>query len=413
MVGLVTPVREKVNNINPEASEPRMVCTSCQTVLPKESHFCSKCGASLLDGAAGTAGDQDRRIAAILAEANLLRMRAQWHDAESRCIDVMRVNPNDVHAHSLLGDIFRDQGRYDEASQWYQMALDLNPNSAADRGKLIHVEQNRAKDRSKPDFGPGQSVLDGALGTQRLIGLPPSTWLRALTAMSVLFLVVVSAILISLRDRTSAAKTGSLSSDSILVTRPIQGSAEGLPMPTPRTTATGSQGTNPATENGGRSNTPSSPENNETRKHDAYTDKELALQSNIARRSGLGTDTAIAAVSIDPRGQAVTILLTHLPHDTAIDRIRYEILQTALQAAKAALISEPGLQRASLNVRITNETGHIEPAFSGDTNRAALQTVLPTSTPDQVLAAFANVWWAPLLMPASIQSGSESQESGQ
>ncbi len=392
-----------------------MVCTSCQTVVLNESHFCSNRGASLLDGAAEVAGDADRWIGALLAEANLFRMRAMWHEAESRCIDVMRSSPNDVHAHSLLGDIYRDQGRYDDAGKWYQMALDLNPQSAADRSKLAHVEQIRQKARH--DQSPATSVGGpGAVsGTQRLIGLPPSTWLRALTALSVLFLVVVAALLISMRERASGNRAPDSSADTITVHVPKPGGPHenGSPVPLAKAPKPAQGNVMSGADQGAETGVPSgstTPDSNKVRGN--LTDRELSLQNYISTKSGLGSGTAVAAVSLDSRGQAAAILLTHTPHETSPDRIKLEIAQVAINAARAAFSAEPALQKASLNVRIANETGHLEPAFNGDLSRVEMQSILPTWTPDQIFAAFANAWWAPGFASSGSQTGQELPQFG-
>ena len=36
---------------------------------------------------------------------------------------VLRSQPGNADAHSLLGDIYRDQGAIDDAIQWYRMAV--------------------------------------------------------------------------------------------------------------------------------------------------------------------------------------------------------------------------------------------------------------------------------------------------
>src|SRR5205823_10007351 len=68
-------------------------------------------------------------IDALLARANLLRMRGQWADAVERCTEALRADPHNPAAHSLLGDIYENQGRVDKAIHWYQLALEQNPES--------------------------------------------------------------------------------------------------------------------------------------------------------------------------------------------------------------------------------------------------------------------------------------------
>ncbi|HEX5323393.1 MAG TPA: tetratricopeptide repeat protein, partial [Capsulimonadaceae bacterium] len=79
----------------------------------------------------------------MLAQANLHRMRGQWDEAIAICMDAMRLMPNDPTAHSLLGDIYSDQGNLDEAIRWYCMALDLKPASRADREKLSRLVESK------------------------------------------------------------------------------------------------------------------------------------------------------------------------------------------------------------------------------------------------------------------------------
>lgn len=76
---------------------------------------------------------------ALLAQANLLRMRGCWQEAVDRCMDAMRLAPGHASVHSLLGDIYDNRGSLDDAIQWYRMALDVNPDSPADQMKLARL----------------------------------------------------------------------------------------------------------------------------------------------------------------------------------------------------------------------------------------------------------------------------------
>lgn len=77
----------------------------------------------------------------LLARAHLLRMRGQWAEAAEQCGQVLEAEPDNATAHSLLGDICSDEGRLPEARHWYQLALELNPRSKADRAKLARTEE--------------------------------------------------------------------------------------------------------------------------------------------------------------------------------------------------------------------------------------------------------------------------------
>jgi Flp pilus assembly protein TadD len=80
---------------------------------------------------------------ARLTQANLCRVRQNWTEAVDHSIAVLRAHPGNQPAHSLLGDIYRDQGKLDDAVQWYRMALDLKPNPS-DEMKLRQAETERA-----------------------------------------------------------------------------------------------------------------------------------------------------------------------------------------------------------------------------------------------------------------------------
>ncbi|MGC8832614.1 MAG: tetratricopeptide repeat protein [Armatimonadota bacterium] len=80
-----------------------------------------------------------------LAEANLLRLRGRYKDALDKCTELLKQTPKDPTLHVLIGDIYRDQGQISEAVQWYQMALDLDPDNPEYAEKLEKLEQQEAK----------------------------------------------------------------------------------------------------------------------------------------------------------------------------------------------------------------------------------------------------------------------------
>ena len=92
-----------------------------------------------------------RDVYALLAQANLLRVRGHWEEAAQACMAALRLAPDTASANSLLGDIYENQGRYEAAAQWYEMALDANPDSPADRLKLDRLrQQGRQQESIRP-----------------------------------------------------------------------------------------------------------------------------------------------------------------------------------------------------------------------------------------------------------------------
>ncbi|HEY3414516.1 MAG TPA: hypothetical protein VGM51_15870 [Armatimonadota bacterium] len=141
-----------------------MNCPHCFQPISGTDAFCQHCGARLAEPGVLTASEatEDPTYGA-LAHANLLRLRGDWEGAREKTVAVMREYPNSGTAHSLMGDIFADQQLYDEASQWYRMALDLEPNNVADSRKLAgaskHLQEAVEAADNAPDTPPRFSVV--------------------------------------------------------------------------------------------------------------------------------------------------------------------------------------------------------------------------------------------------------------
>ena len=161
-------------------------------------------------------------VHALLAQANLCRMRRQWDEAMNCCVAVLRAQPANQSAHVLLGDIYRDQGRAEDAIQWYGMAVELRPNPT-DQAKLDQVTRERERAARQANLR-GRRGYDTALatpldrqdglnaGTTNLMGVSPRRWLRGITTVSLAFLALVLMFLVwqySDRIKTPAANSGS------------------------------------------------------------------------------------------------------------------------------------------------------------------------------------------------------------
>jgi hypothetical protein len=125
--------------IDPHERQDPNECPRCRAAVPPGAAECPACapaGNGSTEAAPGS-------VYALLSASNLARMRGQWDEAVAKCVEVLRLDPNSPTAHSLIGDIYQDQGRREEAIQWYEMALDLDPANTADRTKLerlLHPE---------------------------------------------------------------------------------------------------------------------------------------------------------------------------------------------------------------------------------------------------------------------------------
>ena len=138
----------------------------------------------------------------LLGQANLARMRSQYSEAAEMCVRVLRSQPGNADAHSLLGDIYRDQGAVDDAIQWYRMATDIRPNGP-DARKLAKLEAERERRAAESGvLNPSMALAPSeghSGGTTQLMGYSPKRWLNTLTIVSTCFLAAAILVLVALR----------------------------------------------------------------------------------------------------------------------------------------------------------------------------------------------------------------------
>lgn len=175
-----------------------MDCPQCGAALARPEEPCERCSS-----AAGRVLLEEK-TGPMLARANLFRMRGRWADAVDQCTEVLRLDPGNATAFSLLGDIHQDQGRLEEARHWYQLALEANPSSEADRAKLSRAQEMLEARQQRAEW---QAVIEGRrqpLATslliresvQRIIGL---------AGAGLCGIILVMAVAVSLSDRSRTA----------------------------------------------------------------------------------------------------------------------------------------------------------------------------------------------------------------
>ncbi len=342
-----------------------------------------------------------------MAEANRLRARRDWAEAESGCIEVLRADPNNIHAHSLLGDIYRDQRRIDEAAQWYQLAVDLDPSSIADRTKLKETEDDLARQLVRA-VTPGSHNF----GTQKLAGLTPAVWIKAMWALLAVFIVVSVILVITLKGRqnsgtsstSTALRYGTIggpgmppgSASSARSTRfPFNLPQAGLPKPQPaRALGASSPIQSPVQARSGAQ----SPA--------GISDQEVALLGFLTRQGGLNGDVTVSGLILDPRQDHVTVVMNERnAQQLAGESLRDAMVRSAFHAAFTLYNAGPVIQRVTINIRLgTNAV----PIFSGDTERSSIQRVADTGDYALLLTVFSNVWWNPAIIGLAPQTPAPS-----
>lgn len=113
------------------------LCDKCYALLEEDALFCTECGASVAEGIEGS----DAIVYPDIARANLARMRGNEAEAERICLAILKRYPNNVSAHILLGDIYWDSARLEEAMQWYDLATSLAPENATLKLKLERARE--------------------------------------------------------------------------------------------------------------------------------------------------------------------------------------------------------------------------------------------------------------------------------
>lgn len=142
-----------------------------------------------------------------LARANLLRMRGHWEEAEAECAAVIRRQPDDPTAHSLLGDIYLDQGRIADAERWYQLALDIDPGRVADRRRLQRAGELLAARRTRSDWEEalrtGQANVAGPLLLREAVQR-----VAAIVGFGACAVILVMAALVAANERKTGLDSG-------------------------------------------------------------------------------------------------------------------------------------------------------------------------------------------------------------
>jgi preprotein translocase subunit SecG len=171
-----------------------MYCSQCGTKLNSPGLVCERCSPPPAP---------ELSPEPLLIRANLLRMRGQWDQAADLCAEVLRLDPRNLTAHSLLGDIYQDQGRPDQARHWFQLALELNPQSAADRAKLARAEEALEARQQRAEWeaiieGRSQPVATSLLVRESLQRV------GAIVGVALCGIVLVMAMLMSASEQTVA-----------------------------------------------------------------------------------------------------------------------------------------------------------------------------------------------------------------
>ncbi len=344
-----------------------MKCHACAAELPDDAMFCSSCGTDMSTQSGGLTGPSEHEAA--LAAANLLRLRRRFPEAEARCIEVLRADPNNVHAHSMLGDVYRDQGRLEDARQWYQLALDLEPTSRADRRKLLALRGD----------GPWPDEADEAAGS----GFTALTWVRFTGLVLAVFLLGAGVAIISRGWRRPDAVP------------PAPSAITGPTLEIPRVTAGPESRINrmqPDVPIGAATDVPEGDV-----EPDADTvDAEVEAADAIALSGSLSPATDVTAIVFSDDGRSAVLVLRHRPNDESrSDIVENQIAMDAVRGAHAAMQRAERLECVDVVVRLGTSAVGEYTALRARADRSRIAANVDVSTGERALRSLTWYRWTP------------------
>lgn len=242
-------------------------------------------------GRSETAAERD------VAAVNLLRLRGELEQARQLGSAMLKKHPNDATLYELMGDIHNDLGERQQALQWWEMALDIDPSLA----------------RVRQLIGQAHSQIEShetAEAAHRL-GIPqrsPVPWALVAATVAGVAAVGYAAYVAGVRARPDQPDEG--------VRKPVM-----------------------LADDGAKPSPPVSKPVQEPQPNPAVTEADVALLSALTNVADTGV--TFVAASHDPRGPAATVTVSAGEHT---------LPATALRAALAVIRADG--RYAQVHVRV-------------------------------------------------------------
>jgi cytoskeletal protein RodZ len=306
-------------------------------------------------------------VGAYLTSANLHRMRKEWDDAIADATEALRIDPSNADIASLLGAIYQERGMLDDAVIWFQMALEMNPDSTSDRARLKQVKD---------------AIAQGGMAAKsqdRLKTLENRTRLWAIGMAAIFIVVVVFALILTgMRRNSDNTPRSSFRQQSQSASSDI-----GQAAPPIRTQTSASTGQSLQSQ---KSDSLSGSSATSTR-----TPAEVKINQDISQAGGIGL-AKVDDVIADPR-QGVVIVTYSIP---AASLNKGSILTTSAAVAKAAFAANSEVKTVTTRCVVTpGGESSTQIAFVGDIARRALESLGANPKSDQFEASFTSIWWNP------------------
>jgi len=366
---------------------------------------------------------QAERSAQLLQQANLHRMRQEWDEAITSCMQVLYAEPNSWRAHALLGDIYADQKRVDEAIRWYCMTLDIRPDSNSTKDKLNHLVASRRQEFVE-SLDPTRPLADrtGKFYRNSLGGKLSWQWSaperkKRLLAASFIAAVILLAVAVpvlsskNLQDNKPVFQPGKAPTTSTFFLVPAQQNNNSNSQVSSQTQS-GNSGVT-STESAGTTKTTADQTASTTQPGLHDSNESNLITSVESDPSVVAANVHIADAEIDPPTNTLSITYTcNTPDGTVTPD---QILRNGLVVGKAALsrpeasslqtcvlrcLTVPSSQTADAasigpNSQPTSQTPSPTLAFVGTLPKSALSDIPSDKVTDfQIGQLYTNIWWA-------------------
>ena len=313
----------------------------------------------------------------MLVTANAMRLRKQWDLAEAKCSEALRRDPSNATAHSVMGDIMRDQGRLRDAVEWYKMALDRNPASVSDRRKLEDVIDRVFPHRPSETVHKVRSVFLRGL----LTAVADVKAYRPSAALALVVVVMLGAILI------------------VAISTTVMGRRAGTDFAARAGSGSGAfTAAEPASPPEGES-LPASPAATAARSDMFGPDiaaREHALFAHVsARLAALDPNCRVVGAELDPLTGGASVRLS-MPRLLSAEAMRSDILRIASLAAVSVAKWDNRVASVAIRCDMREPNGDEEAAFVAevDSERLANTEAAEAMDPAQMLYPS---WWHPSL----------------
>ncbi|NIM05657.1 MAG: hypothetical protein GTO55_05575 [Armatimonadetes bacterium] len=382
-----------------------MFCWHCGKRLAEEAESCPACGMIVVkpESQKDQTESAEERVHSLLTQANLLRVRREWQAAILRCTEALKISPNSASAHSLLGDICRDEGRLRDAMEWYKLALTLDPTRRLDREKL-----DALIDRAYGSNGERDSAGEAALRDQQ------STAERVCTSLRIGVMSLVALILVTLAAYLLNYQYLPPAPSEIAVTVPLRGGERSARQgqSAPGTSAT-SRPIPPSGRPPRGSNSREGARRSRTLAPLPEGAASIGVEGGLAEREqrlveALSWETQrvnswslLLGIKLDPRRNAAEVAFS-LPYGETLLQMKQQILGLSLSLGREAVTLEPSLEwvefRAHLQLEVREGLQH-ELVFIGESSAQMLREAdAEALSVEQARQLFSGIWWHPLFL---------------